>query len=331
MLARIVNMRGVDLNAFDFDFDLTWAAFFMNADGHVYGRYGSRDEGPAEAGLSLKGLKYAMAQALKAYRAKPQAAAEAGHAKMAELPAKPELYPAARRLKKGACIHCHQVYNFQIDWFWSKKSWSKDRIWKYPPPKSIGLELDVDQGDKVKAVQPDSAAAKAGLKNGDVLTSLNETRISSPADVQYALNRAPKSGTASIRWTRNGKAMSGTLPLARGWRKADFSWRASMWSTPPALGIYGRDLTVEQKRKLGLGPKRLAFRQGNFVPPKPRRAGIRGGDVIIGVDGKKLEMTMRRFNAWMRVNHNVGDKVTFDVIRNGRRLKVPMTLARNPR
>jgi hypothetical protein len=41
-------MRGVDLTTFDFDYDLTWAAFFMNANEHIYGRYGGRDEGPVQ-------------------------------------------------------------------------------------------------------------------------------------------------------------------------------------------------------------------------------------------------------------------------------------------
>ena len=104
-----------------------------------------------------------------------------------------------------------------------------------------------------------------------------------------------------------------------------------MWTTPPAVGIYGRNLTVAQKKTLGLGPQRLAFYQGNYVPPKTRRAGIRARDVIIGIDGKKLEMKMLQFNAWIRENYNVGDKVVLDVIRKGKRLRFPMTLPVNPR
>src|SRR5436190_1481215 len=35
-------MRGVNLDVFDFDYDLTGAGFFLNADEKVYGRYGGR-------------------------------------------------------------------------------------------------------------------------------------------------------------------------------------------------------------------------------------------------------------------------------------------------
>lgn len=37
---RVVKMNGVDIGLFQFDFDLTWMCFFMNANGFIYGRYG---------------------------------------------------------------------------------------------------------------------------------------------------------------------------------------------------------------------------------------------------------------------------------------------------
>ena len=43
--------------AFEFDHDLTWYVFLLNADETVYGRYGGGDAASAEARLSLKGLR----------------------------------------------------------------------------------------------------------------------------------------------------------------------------------------------------------------------------------------------------------------------------------
>ena len=100
-------------------------------------------------------------------------------------------------------------------------------------------------------------------------------------------------------------------------------WPSQQWH--PAH-VYGKDLTEKEKRDLGLSPKRLAFRQGDFVPNESRRAGIRARDVIIGIDGKELEMKMLQFNAWVRLNHKVGDTITFNVIRNGKRINVPIKL-----
>jgi hypothetical protein len=330
-MVHVVNMRSVDLRTIDFDFDLTWAAMFMNAEGHVYGRYGSRDEGSAEAGLSLKGLKYAMQQSLAAYQADKKAKPQATVNTLRKFPDVPEKYGAAKRLKANACIHCHQVNNFRQDLLWSQKKWTKAEMWQFPPAKSLGMQLDLAQGDRLKSVVADGASDKVGLKTGDVLTTLGGLRISSEADVQYALNRAPVTGTVAVAWTRNGRAMTGRIPLAKGWRRSDISWRASMWTMPPAMGIYGKNLTTEEKANLDLKPKRLAFRQGNYVPQKTRRAGILARDIIVGVGGKPLEMTMLQFNAYVRTNYDVGDKIVFDIIRGARRMKIPMTLPVNPR
>ena len=99
-----------------------------------------------------------------------------------------------------------------------------------------------------------------------------------------------------------------------------------MWGLEPQAFVYGKDLSATEKRKLGLSPKRLAFQQGKFVPNESRRAGIRARDVIMGVDNKQLEMTMLQFNVWVRLNHKLGDTITFNVIRNGKRLNIPLVL-----
>jgi S1-C subfamily serine protease len=81
---------------------------------------------------------------------------------------------------------------------------------------------------------------------------------------------------------------------------------------------------------LGRGQKRLAFRQGKFVPVPAAQAGIRAGDIIIGIDDRPLEMTMLEFNVYVRLNHQVGDRITYNVLRNGKRLDLPMKLADRP-
>ena len=64
-------MRGVDLNVFAFDYDLTWTAFFLNGDETIYGRFGGRDGPVADRYLTLPGLKHAMRAALAKVVADP--------------------------------------------------------------------------------------------------------------------------------------------------------------------------------------------------------------------------------------------------------------------
>jgi hypothetical protein len=322
VLLRLVNMRGVNLNVFDFDYDLTWAAFFMNGNEKVYGRYGGRDAGPAEAHLSLAGLKYAMRQALAAHQRDPNA--KPGDAKPAFTA---EQYPAATRRKNDECIHCHMVYDFRRDALKAEGRWTRDHIWVYPPPANLGLILEVDEGNRLREVVAGSTAQLAGLRPGDLIKTVAGRPVASYGDISYGLNNAPQSGKLSVGYQRDGRTAAAAIELADGWRESDISWRASMWGLEPAASVWGKDLTAAQKERLGLGPNRLAFRQGDFVPPPARQAGIRAKDVIIGIDEKELEMNMLQFNVYVRLNYQVGDRVTYNVIRDGKRLDVPMVLA----
>jgi hypothetical protein len=318
-------MRGVDLNVFQFDYDLTWFAFFLDADQRVYGRYGGRGAGEADEHLSLPGLKHAMRAALERYRRgdKPPAPPD-------EPPRTVEMFAAAKRLKPDACIHCHQAWDFRREEMQREQQWTRDEIWVYPLPENVGLELADDRGDVVKVVRPDSPAARAGLRAEDVLRRVNGRPVASYADVQFALHWAPKQGQVAVTWERSGREQSGTLDLPAGWRETDISWRESMWGLSPVASLHGQDLSAAQKRALGLPADRMAFRQGKFVPVPARAACVREGDVILGFEGRDWTTTMRQFNAFVRLNYNVGDRVTLLILRDGQRFRLPMTLAARP-
>ena len=66
---RILNMSGVDLDFFRFDYDLTFAVLMMDAEGGVYSRFGSRDSKSPEDRMSIPGLKTAMRAVLALHRA----------------------------------------------------------------------------------------------------------------------------------------------------------------------------------------------------------------------------------------------------------------------
>ena len=69
---RVVMANTLDLNVFQFDNDLTFAVFFLNADKTVYGRYGTRsDFKNATRDVSLGGLGKAMEAALKLHKGYP--------------------------------------------------------------------------------------------------------------------------------------------------------------------------------------------------------------------------------------------------------------------
>ena len=61
---RQVEMKGVDLSQFQFDYDLSWAAMFINADGTVYSRYGTQSAAGADAYTSVESLDKTMRRVL---------------------------------------------------------------------------------------------------------------------------------------------------------------------------------------------------------------------------------------------------------------------------
>jgi S1-C subfamily serine protease len=220
------------------------------------------------------------------------------------------------------------VYDFRLEERKAAGTWKLDDVWVYPSPENLGLTLDLKQGNHVLTVQPNSPASRAGVRAKDTLQSLNGFRVVSFADAQYALEHAPAEGSVGLSWQRGDQAMHGKLSLAPGWRKTDISWRASMWGLEPATGVYGPDLSVQEKKTLGLGDKVLAFRQASPVPISARKAGIQAHDIILGVAGEKLAMTMIQFNAYIRLTRKVGDQVVFNVLRGGKRMELPMKLPR---
>jgi membrane-associated protease RseP (regulator of RpoE activity) len=322
VLLRLTRMRGVDLDVFDFDYDLTWMAFFLGGDGRVLGRYGGRDAASAEGRVSLAGLRHALAAALEAHRR-----GGAPPPRPTKAPRTAEQFPAASRLPRTACVRCHEVYDLRRRSLQMSGRWALDELWVYPPPENVGLTLEVDRGDYVARVAPRSAAARLGLTKGDRLLALDGRPVASYGDVQYALHKAPPQGKVEVRWRHGDEERTGQLALAAGWRKSDVSWRWSLRGVEPSPWVQGDDLDADEKKELGLAPKRLAFRQGPFVSAPARQAGVRQNDVIVGIDGKELEMTERQFALYVRLNYKVGDRVTYNVLRRGRRLDVPLRLA----
>jgi len=190
----------------------------------------------------------------------------------------------------------------------------------------VGVTLDVNAGNRVNAVALGSAAERAGIKSGDLLTRLNNVPIASFADATYALHKAPAKGTIPVTWVRNGGEQSASLTVENGWRKTNLTWRPSMLDILPSLPVSGEDLSAAEKKALGLSDKRAAIRQDDEVHRSLKAAGIRGGDVIVGFDGKSVDGTTRDLLGFVRRNYLVGDEITVDVIRSGKPIQVKLVL-----
>ena len=293
--------------------------FFLNADGTIYGRYGGRDATDAEARISMKGLRYAMDRALEAHKSAPPTAPP-----LAGKSVRAEDFDAAK--KHRGCIHCHNVNEFRRADLKEAGTWDRTSVWVYPLPENVGITLDIDAGDRVKAIAPDSAAAKIGLKPGDRLARLNGYRVASFGDAAYALHKAPAKGSIPVSWVRDGKESAGALEVADGWRKTNLTWRPSMLDILPSAPFSGDELTAAEKKALGLDDKRAVIRQDTTVHATLAAVGVKGGDVLIGYDGKSVEGDASKLFGYVRRNYLVGDEITINVIRDGKRVDLKLLL-----
>jgi serine protease Do len=319
---RVLRISGADLNIFEFDYDLTWTVFLMNASNKIYGRYGGRDAKSADSRNSLEGLHFAMAAALAEHRRDPSAKP----AQAAKKPVYVDDFPTAKKYYSNGCIHCHQVAEILREEQKNAGTWVRERMFTYPLPENVGITLDVNRGNLVREVKPGSAAATAGLMPGDVVRAVNQNPVHSFADASYGLHKGPLKGSIPIAWQRDGKPMDGTLTLSEGWRRTNVTWRPSLFDLLPSLTVYGSDLSAKEKQQLGLGEKRLAFRQEAPVHAKARAMGVRENDIILGVDDKKLDMTMEQFLGYVRQNYLIGETLTLNLLRDGKRVDLSVTL-----
>jgi hypothetical protein len=328
---RIVRLNGagIDLSLFQFDYDLTWAAIFMNAHGATYARYGTRRDTNAEGMLSLPGLKRVMEKVLEAHKTGASRKPAASTPKMADSFA--SLPPD---LKSGKnCMHCHQIYDHQRKE--SPAAFDKKKTQElYPLPENLGMTFDRDLGNVVESVDAKGAAAKAGVKEKDEILTLNGTPVYSAGDASWALQNH-KSGAVKLELKRGAERKTVTVSPTGDWRVRDISWRGSMWGLRPATGFGGKMLDDAELQKVGLKAGAWAIRVNYIVDwggddnpagLNAKKAGLQRGDIVVSVAGKSDFKTELEFQTWYRLTLKPGTDIEIGVLRNGRveKLKVPV-------
>ncbi len=334
---RQVEMKGVDLSLFQFDHDLNWAGMFINADGVVYARYGTQSAEGSDAYNSIDGLLSTMNRVLELHADYPNNKAELTGKRGSPKPQSSALeLPGLRRNRekyanettRQNCIHCHNIHDAEHRQALETGTYSKEMLWKYPLPDSLGLKIDRKSGVRIESVIEDSAAAGAGIKAGQDIVRMNGQAITSIADMQWVLHALPNTATEVEIETESGKY---AVQMKAGWREHDFSWRGSMWNAPPRFEAWAPELSAEARTKLGLpeADAALEVRWINREGAGGQRAfddGLREKDVIVAIAGQPFRFTTKQFNMHLKLNYKIGDTLPLTVLREGKREELKIRL-----
>ena len=334
---RIVHTKGLDLSLFQYDYDMSWAAMFLEADGTILGRYGTRvasGKEKSDSHISLAGFRKAAERALALHENYPSnkglLAGKRGKKPDYEVPEEiPGLDERAQgTLKKENCIHCHMVREFALRAKWEAGKLTANDLRVYPMPERIGLTMDIDDGLRVTSIAEGSAAEEAGIEIGDELVTLSGQPQISLADIQWVLHISADEATIPVTIKRDGEMLTKKIEVGGNWKQSDIAWRASSWYGL-RQGLKTEPLSAADKKSRGLDEDDLALAvKGMFGKggPKLQQAGLQMNDLIVAVDGKTDAMSESDFLIWLRLNHGPQDSVKFTVLRGDdpRELTIPM-------
>ena len=158
-------------------------------------------------------------------------------------------------------------------------------------------------GAVITQVEPDSPAAKTGLKVGDVIAEFEGQKINDASELQLAVSTKRPGTTVKLGVLRDGKAMTMPVTLeAMGSREKATSEVGENGHGKMRWGLGLADLTPDLREQLQ-APKNL---QGAVIegvePGSPADdAGLRRGDVITQVNRKSVESASEIQQALTRV------------------------------
>jgi hypothetical protein len=342
---RLINANAIDLARFQFDYDLSFSTLFFNADGTIYGRYGSWVHQADPEAKETIGYRRALEGALAIHRGYPQNGVTLAGKQGAptpfrtpvEIPVLAEKY--GRELNWNgkvvqSCVHCHQVGEAFRTYYREKgETVPLERIYPLPASETVGLSLAADKEATITAVAAGSLGAAAGFRVGDEVVTFGGQPLISIADFSWVLHRAPPAGKVPAIVKRSGTEIALTLTLPEGWRmKTEISKRVGTWSMRAMAfgGLTLVDLDDVARKDRGLGMEKMALfvkGMGQFNKHgTAKKVGFLKDDVIVEFAGLAARASEGELIGQVLAKTKIGETVEVTVLRRGERvgLKLPM-------
>jgi Do/DeqQ family serine protease len=150
---------------------------------------------------------------------------------------------------------------------------------------SIGLQRP--SGALVASVVPDSPAAHAGIKTGDVIVSVDGTAVDDPNAFDYRFATKPLGGTAQVSLLRQGKQMA--VPVALQSLPDTPRQEVQIKARSPFLGATVANLSPALADQMQLDPQAQGVVITAVVDGSPAQSvGFQKGDIIVAVNDQTI-------------------------------------------
>src|SRR5579863_8583696 len=207
------------------------------------------------------------------------------------------------------------------------------------------LKLKEEKGVEVTMVDQDAPAGKAGIKEHDVIVTMNGTAVESGAQLRRMIHETPSGRTVTFGLSRDGQPLTIKLQLADRQKTYTYSesnpkdFHFTMPKLPemdfiPSITM----VAVTVSAKSGLTMENITPQLGEFFGVKngngvlvrsvekgsrAEKAGFRAGDVIVKVNDQMVHDTSDFTHA---VKSRTGDSVSVGVIRDKKEQKLSLEL-----
>src|SRR5579859_128028 len=207
------------------------------------------------------------------------------------------------------------------------------------------LKLKEEKGVEVTMVDQDAPAGKAGLKEHDVILTMNGTSIESGAQLRRMIHETPPGRVVALGISRDGSPMTVKVQLAdkhkefaMGPKSKDFHFEMPEIHVSPDIDIPAINMVmVTSSARSGLMVENITPQLGEFFGVKngngvlvrsvekgsrAEKAGFRAGDVIVKVNDQSVHDTSDFTHA---VKSRNGGSVSVGVMRDKKEQNLNLT------
>jgi Do/DeqQ family serine protease len=174
------------------------------------------------------------------------------------------------------------------------RPWLGASLQAVTPDMADGLGLSAPVGVLVASVDKAGPANAAGLKNGDIIVSIDGIDVDDLGALNYRLATKGIGGSAKVAVRRDGKLYATTVALVVAPENPPRD-AATILGSSPFAGMTVVNLSPAVVEELGYtGPAMAGVVVSDIKPNSSAAfAGFRRGDVIVDVNGAKIDTTKR--------------------------------------